>query len=117
MVLRHVAMSELKGRRGAHPGSIERSITTLHYTTRNDGDYPTTEFLDAVTADSNDDGTRSLARYIGASPKWTHSTRRDTHSRRVSPRYEVVKSTCYDADLLELPLENTLSETWALIRR
>lgn len=31
--------------------------------------------------------------------------------------YEVVKSTCYDAELRELPVENAQSETCALIRR
>lgn len=98
------------------PETIERSITKLHRTVRGHGQYPTYEFLITAVDESGDDGTRSLAWFVGvddASDGALDATRRAL-TECLPNTYDIVETTCGYADLLELPIQDTpLSDVYS----
>lgn len=90
------------------PETIERSIPKLHRTVRGGGQYPTYEFLITAVGESDDDGTRSPALFVGVDDASDNAldTRRRALRECLPNPCGVVETTYSYADLLELPLED-----------
>ncbi|MUV85161.1 ATP-binding protein [Natronomonas sp. CBA1123] len=88
--------------------TVTRSITDLHRSVGDSGllggtEYPTYEMLIAATGTTGDTGQRSLAWYVGVdTPEHLDATRRAL-TACLPHSYDIVKTDCTYADLLNLP--------------